>query len=124
MTTMNDDASGTTDAPTVAHLLAGGEMLRSQMPTARFWSPEKRLAAAVLTAALMTIRNHYGDPGHAEAVAEDLAWVASGDQHPFSFLFLCGLFDLDPAWVRETVERWKAKPREERAPFSLHRHAA
>ena len=122
---MNDDVrDAVTDAPTVAHLLAGGEVLRSQMPMARSWSPEKRLAAAVLTAALMTIRNHYGDPSHAEAVAEDLAWVASDEQRAFGFLFLCGVFDLDPAWVRETVDRWKAKPREERAPFSLHRHAA
>lgn len=111
--------------PTVEHLLAGGELLGSQTQVRTTWSPEKRLAAAALAAGLMTIRNHYGDPVHCQHVEEDLAWVASPvDDHPFSFLALCGVFDLDPAWVRETVERWKGQPRSARAPFVLHRHAA
>jgi hypothetical protein len=111
---------------TVAHLLAGGEILRSQLARSTTWSPEKRLAAAVFTAALMHIRNHYGDPVHAETVREDLAWVASDDPtQPFGFVWLCEAFDLDPAWVRETVARWTRTERGARAAmFSLHRHAA
>jgi len=111
--------------PTVEHLLAGGELLASQTQGRTTWSPEKRLAAAALAAGLMTIRNHYGDAVHRQHVEEDLAWVASPvDDHPFSFLALCGVFDLDPGWVRETVQRWKRQPRSARAPFVLHRHAA
>jgi len=113
------------DAPTVEHLLAGGELLGYQAPRRTIWSPEKRLAAAVLTNALMTIRNHCGDPAHREEVEMDLAWIAaSADDHPFGFLALCALFDLDPLWVRQAVERWTRQPRSERAPFLLHRHAA
>lgn len=115
----------TSNPPTVAHLLAGGELLRTQLPGANTWSPEKKLAAAVLTSALLSVRNHYGDPAHAETVAEDLAWIESDDgAYPFSFLTLCEVFDLESAWVRETVERWKRSPRKERAPFTLHRYAA
>ena len=110
---------------TVDHLLAGGEMLPSQLPRASSWSPEKKLAAAVLTSALICIRDHFGDEPYAEVVEEDLAWVASDDMiNDFNFLQLCDIFALDAAWVREVVERWKVTEKRERKPFSLHRHAA
>lgn len=117
--------AGASIGSTVNHLLAGGELLPSQLPAASSWSPEKKLAAAVLTSALVCIRDHYGDEAHVERVEEDLAWVASDDMtHAFSFLPLCDLFELEAAWVREVVERWKATDKRERRPFSLHRHAA
>lgn len=123
---MDDETRGPrNDPPTVDHLLAGGEMLGCQTQARTTWSPEKRLAAAALAAALMTIRNHYGDAAHREHVEEDLAWVDSpAEDHPFSFLALCNVFDLDPKWVRGAVERWKHEPRSARAPFVLHRYAA
>jgi hypothetical protein len=123
---MHDESRGSRDdAPTVDHLLAAGALLGCQASTRTTWSPEKRLAGAALTAALMTIRNHYGDPAHRERVDEDLAWVASPvDDHPFSFLSLCSIFGLEPAWVRETVERWKREPRDHRVPSRLDQDAA
>ena len=117
--------AGASIGSTVNHLLASGELLPSQVPVASSWSPEKKLAAAVLTSALVCIRDHYGDEAHEEKVEEDLAWVASEDTtYAFSFLQLCDLFDLEAAWVREVVERWKTTDKRERRPFSLHRHAA
>ena len=117
--------AGANIGSTVNHLLAGGEMLPSQLPSASSWSPEKKLAAAVLTSALISIRDHYGDEPYADAVEEDLGWVASDDMtNDFNFLHLCDVFGLDAAWVREVVERWKVTEKRERKPFSLHRNAA
>jgi hypothetical protein len=117
--------AGASIGSTVNHLLASGEVLPSQLPSVSSWSPEKKLAAAVLTSALICIRDHYGDEPYAEVVEEDLAWVASDDMtNGFSFLQLCEIFELDAAWVREVVERWKTTEKRQRRPFSLHRHAA
>mgnify|MGYP001329822775 CR=1 FL=1 len=117
--------AGASIGSTVNHLLASGEMLPSQLPSASSWSPEKKLAAAVLTSALICIRDHYGDEPYAEVVEEDLAWVASDDMtDDFNFLHLCDIFGLEAAWVREVGERWKVTEKRERKPFSLHRHAA
>ena len=117
--------AGANIGSTVNHLLAGGEILPSQLPSASSWSPEKKLAAAVLTSGLICIRDHYGEEPYAEVVEEDLAWVASDDMtNDFNFLHLCDIFGLDAAWVREVVERWKVTEKRERKPFSLHRHAA
>ncbi len=44
-------------------LMAGGELLPAQLPVASHWSPEKRLAAAVLASALVEIRDHHGSSG-------------------------------------------------------------
>jgi hypothetical protein len=114
-----------TDAQVVDHLLAGGEILASQVPEASLWSPEKRLAAAVLASALVSVRDHYGRPSRRHEVAADLAWIVSDDvAAPFCFLRLCDVFGLDPAWVRENVDRWRRTEPSARVPFSLHRHAA
>ena len=113
------------DSNVIDHMLATGEMLPAQLPAASSWTPEKRLAAAVLTSALISIRDYAGSAAHAETVAEDVAWVASDDAAaPFGFLRLCELFGLEPSWVRECVARWRRSPRRARTPFSMHRHAA
>jgi hypothetical protein len=58
-------------------------------------------------------------------MASDLAWIRSDDvKAPFCFLRLCDVFDLDPEWVRQNVERWRRTERSARVPFSLSRHAA
>lgn len=88
-------------------LMAGAEITPAQLASTTNWSPEKRLASAVLSAALLEIRTHAGDPRHRRRIQEDLEWVFSDDREwPFSFLRLCDLFDLDVDWVRETVGEW------------------
>lgn len=117
--------AGASIGSTVNHLLAGGELLPTQLPGSSSWSPEKKLAAAVLTSALICIRDHYGDEAHVGKVEEDLAWVASDDMTTdFNFLYLCDVFRLEAEWVREVVQRWKTTDKRGRRPFSLHRHAA
>lgn len=110
----------------IDELMAGGEMLPAQMPKAGIWSPEKKLAAAVLASALVEIRDHCGTRSHRRSVVEALEWVAADDgDWPFSFVRLCALFDLEPEWVRGEVRAWIATPPGQRksVPF-LYRQAA
>lgn len=93
---------------TLEHLIASGEILAAQLPSPTDWSPEKRLAGAVLMSALVEIRDRHADRQYRRRVAEDLLWVFSDDvDWPFSFVRLCQLFDLEPAWVREVVIGWQ-----------------
>ena len=107
-------------------LMAGGEMMPAQLPSASHWTPEKKLAAAVLASALVEIRDHHGNPAHRRRVAEALEWVQSDEATwPYSFVRLCELFELETQWVRGVVARWVGTPREERKPISfLYRQAA
>jgi len=107
-------------------LMAGGEMLPAQLPAATHWTPEKKLAAAVLASALVEIRDHHGSPGHRRRVAEALEWVALDDgEWPMSFVRLCGLFGLEVEWVRGVVAGWVAVPPSERKSIAyLYRQAA
>jgi len=113
------------DGAVIDHLMATGEILASQLPIATTWSPEKRLAAAVLASALISIRDRRCDLAHKEDFDEELAWVASDDvSAPFAFLRLCDVFGLEPLWVRQVVRRWGVGERGRRRTFSMHRHAA
>lgn len=114
------------EASVIVHMLASGEIVPAQWPSASFWSSEKKLAAAVLVSALVEIRDHHADATHRKTVAEDLEWVYSNDTSwPFSFLRLCELFHLEPEYVRGMVRRWMAEGRERRYRLcSAHRHAA
>ncbi len=115
-----------TDVPSVVDdLMAAGALLPVQTPAASpSWSPEMRLAAAVLAGALSEIRVHHGRRSRRRQVAEALAWVRSNDTAwPFSFLRLCALFALDPDWVRSAVERWTRMSRPERGRAVLRRAA-
>jgi hypothetical protein len=114
------------DLAVIEHMHACGEILASQMPTSSEWSPEKKLAAAVLASALSEIRERHGDRSYRRRVTEDLQWVFSDDlEWPFSFLRLCEVFALDPDYVRAQVKRWMAIPREDsRRQLSVHRYAA
>jgi hypothetical protein len=105
--------------PSLAHMLAAGEPVAAQQPSACAWSPEKALAAAVLANALSDIRDHSGDPKRAAIIADELAWVRSeADDHLYAFRRLCELMNLDPQWVRAVVDRWHATGRRRRAPLS------
>jgi len=99
-------------------LMAGGTLLPEQMATAGApWSPELKLAAAVLASALQEVRDHCGQRAYLHRVAETLQWIGSNDTvWPFAFLRLCALFGLDPDWVRAAVERWISQPRTDRVP--------
>lgn len=110
----------------IDHLMASGELLPAQMPAASTWSPAKKLAAAVFASAMVEIRDHTGSSSHRRRIAEALEWVESDDETwPYSFLRLCALFDLEPAWVRAVVREWLACPAHERKPILfLYRQAA
>lgn len=110
----------------IEHMLASGEIVPAQMAGASLWSPEKKLAAAVLVSALVEIRDHHGDPTHQKTVREDVEWVFSDDgSSPYSFLGLCDLFHLDPDYVRGRVRKWLSEPAGRRYRLcSTHRHAA
>ena len=118
--------SEATDMRVVGHLLAGGEMVPAQMPSPSDWSPEKKLAAAVLTGALVEVRDRHHESQYRRKIAEDLAWIFSDEIHwPYAFIPLCQLLGLEPAYVRDMVRRWMEAPT---APVprqcSTHRHAA
>jgi hypothetical protein len=114
------------DGSTVGHMLATGEMLPSQMPSPSNWSPEKKLAGAVLAQTLMEIRDHTRDPHYRRRVAQALEWVNSNDaEWPYSFVPLCELFGLEPSYVRTVVARWaEGESTQQQRPWSAHRHAA
>jgi hypothetical protein len=98
------------DVALLEQLMAGEILLPTQAASPSAWSPEKRLAGAVLRDALLEVRDTDDDPRSRVRVAEDLAWIQ--DDHsdwPFSFLRLCAVFGLDPAWVRQTVEAWRTR---------------
>ncbi|MBX3027206.1 hypothetical protein KF840_20090 [bacterium] len=107
-------------------LMAGGELLPAQLPAATQWTPEKKLAAAVLASALVEIRDHHGNLAHRRRVEEALEWIALDDvEWPFSFVRLCHLFGLEVSWVRGVVAAWVRVPLEQRKPISfLYRQAA
>jgi hypothetical protein len=107
----------------VQELMAGAELLPAQLPSFSNWSPEKKLAATVLAAALVEIRDRAGQRRFAREVEETRAWVFSDDtEWPFSFLPLCTLLALEPDWVRETVRGWINTPEGKRP--SCYRAAA
>ena len=81
-------------------------ILPSQTDTTRQWSPEKRLLFAVFQNAMLTLsrgrkRVAKGKPD--DAYGETLAWVASEERGPISFLTLCEIFDISPERVRRQV---------------------
>jgi len=114
------------DLGIIDHLLAGGEMLAAQLPRRSNWSPERKLAGAVLAQALIEIRDRHGDPKYQRRVAESRAWIASDDTTwPYSFVPLCELFGLEPEYVRTVVRRWlEQEPPTVYRQCSAHRHAA
>jgi hypothetical protein len=88
-------------------LLQGGEILPTQLPAASYWTPEVRLAAAVLGQAVADIRWRRADARDHIQVNAALRWVRSNDSTwPFSFIRVCELLRLEPLWVRGRVSRW------------------
>lgn len=91
----------------IEQLMSGAELLPEQLPRQEFWSPEKELAAAVLTDALLEVRDFINQPSHKRRLAEELEWIFSDDSDwLFSFVRLCEIFALEPGFVRKTVLSW------------------
>ena len=129
------DTATTTSTPTnfgadlhvLQHMFEGGEILSAQLPQACHWSPEKRLAAAVLTSALATVRDmHRKRSRRSQREAqEDLRWIESNDMAwPMSFGRICQLLHIDPSWVRGQVRRWQRGQDTSIYRMPSHRHAA
>ena len=103
--------AGDDAASFLQHLMSCGEMVAAQLPSPSSWTAEKRLAAAVLSAALIEIRDWGADHRRRKRLAEDLQWIASDHvDWPFSFVRLCQLFGLEPDWVRAMVRQWQQSP--------------
>jgi len=122
------NGAGGNDGGTIDHMLARGEIMPTQLPTACTWSREKKLAAAAFTSALINIRDNavIAQGRRHREVQQDIEWVMNDDATwPYSFLRLCELFSMDAAWVRDRVRHWVAAPRSRTGQrFSAHRHAA
>ncbi|TMB20564.1 MAG: hypothetical protein E6J59_08195 [Deltaproteobacteria bacterium] len=90
--------------------------------TARL-QPEKRLQLAVLQDAVLTLHRCVGNDGSRarRLVAEVDAWFASdATDWPFAFVSICHTLNLDPAYVRTGLPRWRARLEAEadrRLPF-------
>ena len=109
----------------IEHSKGGGEMVAAQLPSRSTWSPEKKLAAAVLASTLAHVRDHYGDVTHRRGVQQDLEWILSDDVcWPYSFIPLCHVLDLEPEWVRRMVRRWMVTSGRRVRQSSVHRNAA
>ena len=109
----------------IEHLLAGGEMVAAQLPTASPWSPEHKLAASVLATALTEARGHAGSVPARQRAAEALRWIYADDRTwPFSFLCLCEHFNLNPGWVRRVVRGWQETDPRKKHTSPRFRHAA
>jgi hypothetical protein len=70
--------------------------------------PEKRLMLAVLQDAVAMLLKHAGSArsGPRRLVREAEQWInARNRDWPFSFENICGVLDLDPAAVREGLQR-------------------
>jgi hypothetical protein len=88
-------------------MLVGGEIVPAQLASASHWTPELSLAASVLAQAMADIRWRRGDGRDHIQVAAALRWVRIDDRSwPYSFLRVCELLQLEPAWVRGRIRGW------------------
>jgi hypothetical protein len=88
--------------------------------------PEKHLMLAVLADALGTFQKYANaSEGRGRRLFDDAAeWIASDDlAWPFSCRNICHALDVDPAWLRAALSRWRAQhPRMEEAVRRLPGH--
>ena len=71
---------------------------------------EYRLAVAVLEDAIDCYKKHLKarDPKARQLFKDAEVWVASDDRGwPFSFVNICELLNINPAYVRRGLEAWK-----------------
>lgn len=73
---------------------------------------EYRLVLAVLQDAVECYQKHHGasDPKAYELFADAEAWIASDDRSwPYSFINICELLNISPAYVREGLRAWEQR---------------
>lgn len=109
--------SGAAVEEMMSHLFAPPAVDADQVPMhgrSRRESGELRLALAVLEDALRCALRHHDSRlvEQRQAAREAIAWMrCDDDAPPFTFVRICQLFDLDPAWIREKVHRHVFRPR-------------
>lgn len=88
-------------------LIEGGEILPAQLPSRSNWTPEVRLAAAVLAQAIADVRWRRPDGRDRIRANAALRWLRADDGNwPYSFLRICEVLMLEPTWVRDRVNSW------------------
>lgn len=91
-------------------MLTGGEIVPGQLPSRSHWTPELGLAAAVLAQAMSEIRWRRADGRDHIQVNAALRWVRANERDwPYSFLRVCELLQLEPAWVRDRIRHWMTR---------------
>jgi hypothetical protein len=70
--------------------------------------PETGLMRAVLTDALVCFQKGFSGGRRARRLAEEAeAWFLSdNDRWPFSFLSICAVLGLEPAYIRRGLQQW------------------
>lgn len=75
--------------------------------------PERRLLGAILQRAFVDAISSTASPDRREA----RGWLISDSTHPFSFLWICLILDLDPARIRRNVILWSRTNRRRSMDF-------
>lgn len=78
--------------------------LRRQRPC----QGERRLMLAILEDAINCFQKYHDGRRSRERrlFCEAEEWLLSADRAPFSFEHVCGVFDFDPAYIREGLQQW------------------
>ena len=81
-------------------------------PGSSEWIPEKHLMLAVLEDAVRVFQKHclspMGSRGRKD-FEEDERWIASNStRRPLSFKNICDALDLNPAYIRDGLEKWRS----------------
>jgi hypothetical protein len=91
-------------------ILTTHEFLRVSRPRARF-EPEERLMFAVLSDAVECFQRYLGSHNlaHRKLSADAEAWINSRDTRwPYSFEHICDVLNINPAYLRVGLMRWRA----------------
>ncbi len=85
----------------------GTILLPSQMAALPYSRPEQRLLFALLEAAWETLSKYVGMRSNRaqRLVEQELAWVNSDENAPFSFRFCCDHLDMEPEALRAGIHR-------------------
>ena len=85
----------------------GTILLPSQMAALPASRPEQRLLFALLEAAWETLSKYVGMRSNRaqRLVEQELAWVNSDENAPFSFRFCCDHLDMEPEALRAGIHR-------------------
>ncbi len=80
------------------------DLLRKRSPI----QGERRLMIAILEDAVNCIQKHLSArrSNERQLYQEARAWMLSDNADPFSFQHICDVVGLDPAYVRDGIERW------------------